>query len=102
LETTLARTCEATVHAPGEDIGHGWMINHFPQWDADLTFMNGIVGGYSAYLGFDAGKHLAVVVLSSNLNLRDKVGHNLLLRLAAANPPKLSMNPPAAGASSRE
>jgi hypothetical protein len=44
--------------------------------------MNGIMAGYSSYIGLETDKKFAVVVLYSNFNWQDKIGHNLLLRLA--------------------
>jgi CubicO group peptidase (beta-lactamase class C family) len=84
LDARLALTHRAVIQMPEEDISCGWMINHFPAWGANLTFINGILSGYSAYLGMDMEKKVAVVVLITNFNWVDKVGHNLLLRLAAA------------------
>ena len=60
------------------------MINQFPAWGTRLTFINGILSGYSAYLGMDTDKKVAVVVLITNFNWVEKIGHNLLLRVAAA------------------
>ena len=84
LDARLALTQRAVIQTPEEDISTGWMINQFPAWGTRLTFINGILSGYSAYLGMDTDKKVAVVVLITNFNWVEKVGHNLLLRLAAA------------------
>ncbi|MFO1487992.1 MAG: serine hydrolase domain-containing protein [Verrucomicrobiota bacterium] len=86
LDRQLALTHQIAFHAPEEDISPGWMINHYPEWNSNLMFMNGILSGYSAYLGMDTDKQVAVAVLVSNFNWVDKVGHNLLLRVAASSP----------------
>jgi len=84
LDPVWAETQQVAIHTPDEDITPGWMIDRYPDWGTSITFMNGILSGYSAYLGMDTDKKIAVVVLSSNFNWQDKVGQNLLLRLAAA------------------
>lgn len=85
LEASLAATRRVVIRTAREDITPGWMINHFPAWNTQITFINGILSGYSAQLGMDPDKKVAVVVLTTNFNWVDKVGHNLLLRLAAAS-----------------
>jgi CubicO group peptidase (beta-lactamase class C family) len=82
LDPLLAKNDQVQVRAPGEDITYGWMINRYPEWGANIQYMNGIMAGYSSYIGLETDKKLAVVVLYSNFNWQDKVGHNLLLRLA--------------------
>jgi CubicO group peptidase (beta-lactamase class C family) len=82
LDPLLARNEQVQVRAPGEDITYGWMINHYPEWGANIQYMNGVMAGFSSYLGLETDKKLAVVVLYSNFNWQDKIGHNLLLRLA--------------------
>jgi hypothetical protein len=54
-----------------------------------------MVSGYNAYIGLNVDKRIAVVVLSSNFNWDDKIGHNLLLRLSEGLPapqPELGNN----------
>jgi CubicO group peptidase (beta-lactamase class C family) len=82
LDPLLAENEQVQVRAPGEDITYGWMINRYPEWGANIQYMNGIMAGYSSYIGLETDKKLAVVVLYSNFNWKDKIGHNLLLRLA--------------------
>jgi hypothetical protein len=58
-----------------------------------------MVAGYSAYVGVNVERQVAVVGLCNNFNWNDKVGHNLLLRLSEAYPPtqriQASIAPPA-------
>jgi hypothetical protein len=49
-----------------------------------LTFKDGMVAGYCAYIGLDLDAHVAVVVLSNKFSWDEKVGNNLLLRMAEA------------------
>jgi CubicO group peptidase (beta-lactamase class C family) len=90
LDAVIAQDERVIVRAPGEDITYGWMINRYPQWDANIMYMNGIMAGYSSYIGLEADKKIAVVVLYSNFNWQDKIGHNLVLRLANADLPVLT------------
>lgn len=59
------------------------------QWVVDLfdgqkiTHQVGMVSGYTAYVGVDAERKIAVVVLQNTFNWTDKIGHKLLRRLAA-------------------
>ena len=62
----------------------GWIINYFDNGRRVLTFKDGMASGYRAYVGLDLDARVAVVVLSNKFSWDEKVGHNLLLRLAEA------------------
>ena len=49
-----------------------------------VTYVHGMVSGYSAYMGMDTDHGIAVIVLSNSFNWDDKVGHNLVIRLSEA------------------
>ncbi len=84
LDPLLVSTQKPEIKTRHEEIACGWVIDHFHQWRTSITYMTGFVSGYSAYLGLDTEKRVAVTVLYSNFNWEDKVGHNLVLRLGAA------------------
>ena len=84
LAARLAAMQAVQIQTPTEDVTAGWVVNHYADWDTSIHYMNGVFAGYSAYLGMDLRKRVAVVVLTSNFNWTDKLGHNLVLRLAAA------------------
>ena len=84
LDRVLASTQHVELKTDEEDVAFGWVINRFDEWSTSITYMNGFVSGYSAYLGMDTQRRIGVVVLYSNFNWEEKVGHNLVLRLAAA------------------
>jgi CubicO group peptidase (beta-lactamase class C family) len=88
LDARLAATRRIQIRAQEEDVALGWVVDHFNQWNADVTYMNGVIGGYSAYLGMNAERRVAVVVLCNNFNWRDRVGHNLVLTLSNAITPQ--------------
>jgi hypothetical protein len=46
-----------------------------------ITYVIGLVAGYTSYLGLDVAHRTAVVVLQNSFNWDNTVGHNLLLRL---------------------
>lgn len=72
------------VKTPEEDVGLGWSINYFNEGRLVITYKHGMVSGYTAYIGLNTERQIAVVVLCNNFNWSDKVGHNLLLRLCDA------------------
>jgi CubicO group peptidase (beta-lactamase class C family) len=93
LEPRLAETHQVQLKTPDEDVALGWLVNHFDNGRVTLFYKYGMVSGYNAYIGLNLEKRIAVVVLSSNFNWNDKIGHNLLLRLSDGLPsrrPELS------------
>jgi CubicO group peptidase (beta-lactamase class C family) len=46
-----------------------------------ITYQIGLVAGYTSYLGMDAERKAAVVVLQNSFNWGNNIGHKLLLRL---------------------
>lgn len=72
LQVRFQRTKEAAAVAWMADDFDGQTINH----------QIGLVAGYSSYLGIDAQRKTAVVVLQNSFNWNNNVGHRLLLRLA--------------------
>jgi CubicO group peptidase (beta-lactamase class C family) len=93
LEPLLAGTHQVQLKTPDEDVALGWLVNHFDNGRVTLLYKHGMVSGYNGYIGLNVDKRIAVVVLSSNFNWDDKIGHNLLLRLSEGLParqPELS------------
>jgi CubicO group peptidase (beta-lactamase class C family) len=75
-----------TGKLPGK-IGLGWHIRTTPA--GDLTWHNGGTGGYHSFAGFDARRHVAVVVLHNSAASIDDLGFHLLdptVPLAAPRP----------------
>jgi len=88
LEPRLIETQLVQLKTPEEDVAIGWLINHFDHNRVTLFYRYGMVSGYNSYIGLNLEKCIAVVVLSSNFNWDDKIGHNLLLRLSDGLPPR--------------
>jgi CubicO group peptidase (beta-lactamase class C family) len=82
VESALAATHRLQIQTPSGGEALGWIINDFDDGRRVLTFKDGMVSGYCAYIGLDLNAHVAVVVLSNKFSWDEKVGQNLLLRLA--------------------
>jgi CubicO group peptidase (beta-lactamase class C family) len=87
LEPQLRSLHRSRVKTASEDYGIGWAIHHLHGGRGTLIYKHGMVAGYSAYIGLNAERQIAVVVLCNNFLWREKVGHNLLLRLFEAHEP---------------
>jgi CubicO group peptidase (beta-lactamase class C family) len=83
LDPVLLKTTEPMVgQADGESTALGWTIAEAGADHARITYKHGMASGYSAYIGMNMAKKLAVVVLCSSFNWKDKIGQNLLVRLS--------------------
>ncbi len=83
-QTALAKMLEIQVETPAEAIALGWRANRFDDGAIVLHYLHGMISGYSAYIGLNAEQKRAAVVLMTNFEWEDRVGHNLLLRLSRA------------------
>lgn len=68
-----------------QEISLGWQVDGFPDGE-QIHSLHGMIAGYSAYMGVEYEKGLAVVVLYNNFDWDDEIGHNLLLTLARNTP----------------
>ena len=84
VESALAATHREQIQNARGGEALGWIINTFDDGRRVLTFKDGMVGGYCAYIGLDLDARVAVVVLSNKFNWDEKVGMNLLLRISCA------------------
>jgi len=84
LESTLAATHQVQIESARGGEAFGWIVSRFDEGRQILTFKDGMVSGYRAYIGMDLNARVAVVVLNNQFDWDDKIGHNLLLRLAGA------------------
>jgi CubicO group peptidase (beta-lactamase class C family) len=90
LEPHLLSLQHFQVRTSDDEHGIGWSIQHFHEDQDALIYKQGMVSGYSAYIGLNAKHQIAVVVLYNNFFWREKVGHNLLLRILEARSAKHS------------
>ena len=86
LTSSLHRTTEPKVQQnDGDMAGLGWAIADIGSDHTIVTYKHGMASGYTAYVGMDISKKIAVIVLCSSFNWNDKIGHNLLLRISHAS-----------------
>lgn len=62
-------------------VGLGWFIETLPESRRDFVYANGIISGYTSFIGFDDNAKVGVVVLQNAMNMRNDIGRNLLDRL---------------------
>ncbi|MDE2235051.1 MAG: serine hydrolase, partial [Gammaproteobacteria bacterium] len=62
--------------------GIAWFVDHV---DGEvITYQEGLIGGFSSYLGLDRSHDTAVVVFRNSFNWDFSVGERLLIRMAKA------------------
>ncbi|MFZ2657751.1 MAG: serine hydrolase domain-containing protein [Victivallales bacterium] len=84
LDAIIPKTQQIQVYADKTNVASGWLTEK-PFLDThEIYFQYGLTSGFNCYLGFDPVNKIGVVVLRNNFNWRDKVGHNLILRIAGS------------------
>ena len=81
LAAALAQTHQVQINTSRGGEALGWIVSKYD--GRTLTFKDGVMSGYCSYIGLDLDAHVAVVVLANKFNWDEKVGMNLLLRLAS-------------------
>ncbi len=84
LKPSLDLTRQPIADAEGGKIAMSWFLKKLPDSGEPYTYIAGIIGGYTSFVGFDESRHLAVVVLQNSINHDDLVGVELLDRLVGA------------------
>jgi len=82
LEPVLASTQRVQLHRAAEDVAFGWLINYLGDNRLKVTYKQGVVSGYSGYIGLEAESRIGVVLLYDTFLWDEKLGHNLVLRLS--------------------
>ncbi len=90
LEPVLASTHRSQLRRPDEDVAFGWLINYIGDDRVKLTYKEGVIAGYSGYIALQEESRIAVVVLANTFVFDEKVGHNLILRLARGLSPAVA------------
>ena len=83
LVAALAQTHQVQINTSRGGEALGWIVSKYD--GRTLTFKDGVMSGYCSYIGLDLDAHVAVVVLANKFNWDEKVGMNLLLRLASTH-----------------
>ena len=82
LDSLLEDTLRVRVPETEGATGIAWFVD---QVDGErITYQEGLIGGFSAYLGLDRTHHTAVVVFENSFNWDFTIGHRLLIRMAKA------------------
>lgn len=84
LEPALATTHQVQIETPHEGEALGWIVSKYDHGRRIITFKDGVISGYHAFIGLDLDTRVAVVVLANKFDWDDKVGMNLLLRVSGA------------------
>ncbi len=84
LEGIIAKTQQIQVHADRIDVASGWLVEKPLHNTQEIYYQYGLTSGFNCYLGFDRSHKIGVVVLRNNFNWNDKIGHNLILRIAGS------------------
>jgi len=88
LGSASAGTTEASGYPPDlATSAAGWSVAEFRDDHTRILYKQGMTAGYNAYIGINLSRGMAVVVLCNAFNWKDKIGHNLLLRLSGASAP---------------
>lgn len=83
LAATLAAIRSVQIESARGGEALGWIVNRFDNGQQIITFKDGMVSGYRAYIGMDLNARVGVVVLQNQFNWDDKIAHNLLVRLSS-------------------
>jgi CubicO group peptidase (beta-lactamase class C family) len=94
LYPALAATHKVQIQTPREGEALGWIVSKYEDGRRTMTFKDGVISGYHAFIGLDLDTRVAVVVLANKFDWDDKVGMNLLLRVSGAGAAG-QMKPPA-------
>jgi CubicO group peptidase (beta-lactamase class C family) len=84
LDDALNATHQVRVKTARGGETLGWIVSQFDHDRRTITFKDGVLSGYCAFIGLDLDTRVAVIVLSNKFNWDEKVGMNLLLRISGA------------------
>lgn len=62
-------------------VGLGWFIETLPVSRREFIYANGIISGYTSFMGFDDNAKVGVVVLQNAMNMKNEIGRHLLDRI---------------------
>jgi len=91
LRAALKDTLQVRLARPEQSAAVAWVVD-----DIDgqrIAYQVGLVAGYATYLGLDAERRTAVVVLQNSFNWNFRIGHQLLVRLARADCTQRTLEP---------
>ena len=83
-DRALQDTLRVRFPLPEEAAAIGWVVDEVA--GRKITYQIGLVAGYTSYIGLDTANKTAVVVLQNSFNWDNRIGHRLLMRMAAPPP----------------
>ncbi len=69
------------VKTPFGHAGLGWFVETLPKSRREYTYANGIIGGYTCFMGFDNNSKVGLVIMQNTMNLNNDIGKHLLDRI---------------------
>lgn len=66
---------------PEGSVGLGWFIETLTKSRREVIYANGIISGYTSFMGFDNNSKVGVVVLENTMNMKNDIGKQLLDRI---------------------
>jgi CubicO group peptidase (beta-lactamase class C family) len=82
LARAMADTLRVRLPRPRESSAIAWTVDKVH--GEEISYILGVVAGYSSYLGLDMRHRIAVVVLRNTFSWDESIGGRLLVRLAQA------------------
>lgn len=82
LAWAMTDTLRVRVSRPRESVAIAWTVDHVN--GEGISYILGVVAGYTSYLGLDIRHHIAVVVLRNSFSWDESIGGRLLVRLGQA------------------
>ena len=85
LYEPMRKTHKKRIEANGgKFMGLGWFIQRLPASGAEVTYVDGLIGGNTSFVGFDPESGVGVVVLQNSCNMDDRISLTLLDRIIGA------------------
>jgi CubicO group peptidase (beta-lactamase class C family) len=82
LGRAMTDTLRVRLSRPQESVAIAWSVDHVD--GEEISYVLGVVAGYSSYLGLDTRHRIAVVALRNSFSWDESIGGRLLVRLGRA------------------
>jgi CubicO group peptidase (beta-lactamase class C family) len=83
LGRAMTDTLRVRLARPRESVAIAWTVDNVD--GEDIAYIEGVVAGYTSFLGIDTRHRIAVVVLRNTFSWDDSIGGRLLVRLGRAH-----------------
>ncbi len=77
----IKKTHEKIIGTEKGHVGLGWFMEVLPESKVEQIYVNGIISGYTSFMGFDPESKVGVVVLQNTMNMNYEFGEKFLDRL---------------------